>query len=78
MKMQELEETRRWEDLTESEQLVVTTVHTAGIEGNIPRLKEILDTARPLVVIGKDWKYCRIHEQSAPVVKLLIREYLQK
>ncbi|GGH55628.1 hypothetical protein GCM10007423_63360 [Dyadobacter endophyticus] len=78
MKKQGLEETRRWEDLTESEQLVVTTVHTAGIEGNIPRLKEILDTVRPLIVIGKDWKYCRIHEESAPVVKLLIREYLQR
>lgn len=78
MDVQGLEETRRWEDLTESEQLVVTTVHTAGIEGNIPRLKEILDTAKPMIVIGHDWKYCRIHEESAPVVKLLIREYLHK
>ncbi|SEJ74873.1 hypothetical protein SAMN05216327_11863 [Dyadobacter sp. SG02] len=78
MDVQGLEETRRWEDLTESEQLVVTTVHTAGIEGNIPRLKEILDTVKPMIVIGRDWKYCRIHEASAPVVKLLIREYLHK
>ncbi|TDE09035.1 hypothetical protein [Dyadobacter psychrotolerans] len=78
MKIQGLEETRRWEDLTESEQTVVTSVHTAGIEGNIAGLKEILDVAKPMIVIGKNWKYCRIHEESAPVVKLLIREYLQK
>ena len=61
-----LEETRQWDDLSESEQLVVTTVHTAGIGGNIRGLKEILDIAKPLIVIGKNWKYCRIHEESAP------------
>ena len=41
MKIQRLEETRRWEDLSESEQTVVTSVHAAGIEGNIAGLKEI-------------------------------------
>ncbi len=78
MKIQGLEETRRWEDLTDSEQTVVLTVHTHGLEGNIVALKEILDVAKPLIVIGKNWKYCRVHEDSAPVVKLLIREYLKK
>lgn len=78
MKIQGLEETRRWEDLSESEQIVVITVHAAGIEDNIARLKEILDVAKPMIVVGKNWEYCRIHDESVPVVKLLIREYLPK
>lgn len=71
MKIQGLEETRRWEDLTESEQHVVITVHAAGIVGNIPRLQAIFDTANPLIVIGRNWGYCRIHEDSVPEVKFL-------
>lgn len=72
----ENETTFEWNELTEGQQQTVVIVHAnASFRFNKDQLKKIFDVARPKIVFGEGFKYCRIHADSADVVKLLIREY---
>lgn len=76
---------KEWIDLTEGETFMCLAAHTQAVNLNwknarhMATMRRIFDLGSPKIVFGyKDGEmnYCRIHENSADVIKILIRQYL--
>ena len=70
------EQTYNWKDLKDYQQNIVVEVHAIGLKANADIIRRIFDLAKPVIIVADDWSYCRIHQDSAQLVKNLIKEYL--
>lgn len=68
-----------WADMEEKHKAMAIAAH-AVILGTAPSKREtiykIFEMGKPLIVFGQDYTYCRIHEASVEVMKVLIKNYL--
>jgi hypothetical protein len=65
-----------WEQLNENEQRVVVQAHADALLARLPPMLEIFKLARPSIVFGPGNSYCRVHQSSAQIMKLLTETYL--
>jgi len=73
-----MEEKIEWRNLTPGQTTIVLAVHATALKtDDYDTLKRIFDLGSPTIVFGNDPEpYCRIDEDSADVMKILVAEYL--
>lgn len=83
--METTETEKKWSELTDFELKACLAAHCTPLglswrnSTHVATLRRLFDLARPkIVLVYLDGKLesCRIHEDSANVVKVIVREYL--
>ena len=73
------ETTLAWDEMEEYQQAMAIAAFAAALKVRSAQkhtVHRIFELGKPLVVFGKDYKYCRIHEGSVAVMKVLTKNYL--
>lgn len=82
--LKEGEQVYRWEELSEQQVRIVVAIHAHGFasqglpmpKSKLGTLARLFELGRPKIVFGPGHKYCRIHQDSVDVMKVITREYL--
>jgi hypothetical protein len=75
------ETTYSWDDAPEGLRKICVWVHATALRTQTSKVHRLMELGRPKFVIGEKpdgSKYCRIHADSAEVMKVITREYLDK
>lgn len=79
MPEQNNETTIAWDVMDEKHQAMAIAAHAVMLRTR-PSQREtvyrIFELGKPMIVFGADDAYCRIHETSVEVMKVLIKNYL--
>lgn len=73
------ETTARFSDLTDDQQLIVCEAHAKPLHTTAKKLLPIFRLGNPLIATGARADgsvYCRVHTDSAAVMKVLLKQYL--
>lgn len=73
------ETTIAWDQMEEYQQAMAIAAFASVLKigsGKKQTLHRVFELGKPLIIFGKDYKYCRIHEGSAAVMKVLTKNYL--
>jgi len=70
------EKTLRWQELTEGQKFTVAYVHASQMRQPTTKVLRLFNLARPVIVFGPKFDYCRIHHESCDVMNVILRQYL--
>lgn len=76
------ETVKPWNDFEIGEQFIIIEMHRAAFKAHDIAVKDadvwyrVFELGKPFIVVGGDFEYCRVDQQSITLMNMLTKEYL--